>query len=275
VSLSRGEARDLLSAHGLRPRRQLGQNFVVDPNTLRRIVRLAGVAEGDRVLEIGAGLGALTEALLEVGGVVRAVEVDPGLVEILQGRSELAGAQIVEADAQRADWDEVVPVVEGPWTLVANLPYNVATPVVLRILEEAPQVQRILVMVQLEVAERLAAGPGDEAYGAASVRVAYHATAAVVGRVPPTVFLPQPSVDSGLVEIVRRPAPAVDPAMASEQEIFALVKAAFGQRRKMLRRSLSSLVRPEDFVAAGIEPTQRPEELDVTAFGRLAAARCA
>ena len=179
MSLSRGEARDLLSAHGLRPRRQLGQNFVVDPNTLRRIVRLAGVAEGDRVLEIGAGLGALTEALLEAGGVVRAVEVDPGLVEILRGRPELAGAQIVEADAQRADWGEVVPAAEGPWTLVANLPYNVATPVVLRILEEAPQVERILVMVQLEVAERLAAGPGDEAYGAASVRVAYHATAAV------------------------------------------------------------------------------------------------
>ena len=273
MTLSRGEARDLLSAHGLRPRRQLGQNFVVDPNTLRRIVRLAGVGEGDAVLEIGAGLGALTEALLESGARVRAVEVDPGLVDILSNRPELAAAEVLLGDAQHADWGEVVPVEEGPWTLVANLPYNVATPVVLRILEEAPQVERILVMVQLEVAERLAAGPGDEAYGAASVRVAYHASASVVGKVPPTVFLPQPSVDSGLVEIVRRPAPAVDPDLATEGEIFALVKAAFGQRRKMLRRSLSGLVDPEAFAAAGVDPTQRPEELSVEAFGRLAAAR--
>jgi 16S rRNA (adenine1518-N6/adenine1519-N6)-dimethyltransferase len=273
VTLSRGEARDLLTAHGLRPRRQLGQNFVVDPNTLRRIVRLAGVGEGDPVLEIGAGLGALTEALLEAGARVRAVEVDPGLVEVLSRRPELAEAQIVLGDAQRADWDEIVPAAEGPWTLVANLPYNVATPVVLRILEEAPQVERMLVMVQLEVAERLAAGPGDEAYGAASVRVAYHATASVVGKVPPTVFLPQPSVDSGLVQIVRREAPAVDLDLVSEAEIFVLVKAAFGQRRKMLRRSLAGLLGPEAFAAAGVDPTLRPEELDVESFGRLAAAR--
>ena len=273
MSLSRGEARDLLSSRGLRPRRQLGQNFVVDPNTLRRIVRLAKVATGDRVLEIGAGLGALTEALLETGARVRAVEIDPGLVDILTDRVELADAEILLGDAQTADWDAVVPAADGPWTLVANLPYNVATPVVLRILEQAPQVERLLVMVQLEVAERLAAGPGDEAYGAASVRVAYHATAAVVGKVPPTVFLPQPAVDSGLVEILRRPTPAVDPALVSEDEIFALVKAAFGQRRKMLRRSLATMITPEAFVAAGVEPTQRPEELDVAAFGRLAAAR--
>ena len=273
MTLSRGEARDLLTAHGLRPRRQLGQNFVVDPNTLRRIVRLAKVAPGDAVLEIGAGLGALTEALIDAGARVRAVEVDPGLVEILATRPELSQAQIVLGDAQTVDWDEIVPADQGPWTLVANLPYNVATPVVLRILEGAPQIERILVMVQLEVAERLAAGPGDEAYGAASVRVAYHATASVVGKVPPTVFLPQPSVDSGLVEIIRRPGPAVDPGLASEQEIFVLVKAAFSQRRKMLRRSLAGLLEPEAFVAAGVEPTQRPEELDVEDFGRLAAER--
>ena len=272
MSLSRGEARDLLSSHGLRPRRQLGQNFVVDPNTLRRIVRLAKVAAGDRVLEIGAGLGALTEALLEVGARVRAVEVDPGLVAILSAREQLADAEIILGDAQTVDWSEVVPPAEGPWTLVANLPYNVATPVVLRILEQAPQVERILVMVQLEVADRLAAGPGEEAYGAASVRVAYHATASVVGKVPPTVFLPQPAVDSGLVEIIRRPHPVVDPRSATEAEIFALVKAAFGQRRKMLRRSLATMVTPEAFAVADVEPTRRPEELDVVAFGRLAAA---
>ena len=273
MTLSRGEARDLLASHGLRPRRQLGQNFVVDPNTLRRIVRLAGVGPGDRVLEIGAGLGALTEALLESEAVVRAVEVDSGLVAILRSRPELAEADVIEADAQVADWAQVAPADEGPWALVANLPYNVATPVVLRILEEAPQITRILVMVQLEVAERLAAAPRDEAYGAASVRVRYHATASVVGRVPPTVFLPQPSIDSGLVEIIRRDHPAVDPEIASEEQIFTLVRAAFGQRRKMLRRSLAALVSPDAFEAAGIDATRRPEELDVEDFGRLAAAR--
>lgn len=273
MSLSRAEARELLSSHGLRPRKQLGQNFVVDPNTLRRIVRLAGVEAGDRVLEVGPGLGALSEAILEAGGRLRALELDRGLVEILAGRPELAEAEVVEGDATAVDLAQLAPQAEGPWKLVANLPYNVATPVVLRMLEEAPQIARMLVMVQLEVAERLAAGPGDEAYGAASLRVRYHAAARVVGRVPPTVFLPQPSVDSGLVEIVRRPSPAVDPAQASEAEVFTLVKAAFSQRRKMLRRSLAGLVGDEAFAAAGVDPSRRPEELDVTDFGALAAVR--
>lgn len=273
MSLSRNQAQGLLADHGLHPKRKLGQNFVVDGNTLSRIVRLSGIKAGDRVLEVGAGLGALTEALLEVDAVVTALEIDPDLSAILRTRPELAAATVIDGDALEVDLERLAPSAEGPWAVVANLPYNVAAPVVLRILEEAPQITRLLVMVQLEVAERLAAGPGDAAYGGASVRVAYHGTAKVVGKVPPTVFLPQPSVDSGLVLITRRPTPAVDPAIATEAEIFALVRTAFGQRRKMLRRSLAGLVDAEAFAEAGIEPTARPEELDVAAFGRLAAAR--
>jgi 16S rRNA (adenine1518-N6/adenine1519-N6)-dimethyltransferase len=253
----------------LAPRRALGQNFVVDPNTVRRIARLAGVGPGDRVVEIGAGLGALTEALLETGASVTAVEVDHGLVGVLTERVGDRGVRIIEGDARRLDWKRVLGEVGG-WVLVANLPYNVATPLVADLLDGVPAVQRMLVMVQREVGERLAAQPGDDAYGAVSVKVSYWATASVVGRVPPTVFLPRPKVDSALVAITRRPVPAVGPEV-DRDGLFALVRAGFGQRRKMLRRSLAALVRPEDFDAAGIRPDARAEELGVADWGRLAA----
>ena len=164
------------------------------------------------------------------------------------------------------DWAALLG--DGEWTLVANLPYNVATPLVADLLDDVPRIRRMLVMVQKEVGERLAARVGDDAYGAVSVKVAYWAEAKVVGVVPPTVFLPRPNVDSALVEIVRRPAPATD---APRQRLFELVRAGFGQRRKMLRRSLASLVDAEAFAAAGIRPEARAEELDVHAWGRLAA----
>ncbi len=273
MSLSRTQAQDLLTRHGLHPKRKLGQNFVVDHNTLTRIVRLAGVGPTSKVLEIGAGLGALTEELAAAGASVTALEIDPELSSVLHDRPELTGVRIVEGDALQVDLGSLCPPDAEPWTVVANLPYNVATPVVLRILEQAPQITHLLVMVQLEVAERLAAHPGDSAYGGVSVRVAYHGRAKVVGKVPPTVFLPQPTIDSGLVVIDRREAPAVDPEDATESEIFVLVKQAFSQRRKMLRRSLAGLVETEAFEAAGIDPTARPEELSVEDFGRLAAAR--
>ena len=272
MTLSRSQVSELLAVHGLRPKRKFGQNFVVDANTLTRIVRLSGVGPGDRVLEIGAGLGALTEALRSAGAEVRALEIDPALVQILQERPELADIEILSGDALTAQIDELLPVGLGPWQVVANLPYNVATPVVLRLLEDAPQVRRLLVMVQAEVGERMAAAPGDPAYGGVSIRVAYHASAKVVGKVPATVFLPVPAVESALVLIDRRSEPAVDPAIASEDEIFDLVATAFSQRRKMLRRSLAGLVAAEDFVAAGVAGSARPEELDVAAFGRLARA---
>jgi 16S rRNA (adenine1518-N6/adenine1519-N6)-dimethyltransferase len=275
VTLTRSQLLALLAEHGISPSRALGQNFVADPNTVRRIARLAGVGPGDRVVEIGAGLGSLTLALAATGAAVTAVEIDRHLVPIL--RSVVTGAEtganpaggtvdVVEGDALRLDWDALL----GPstWTLVANLPYNVATPLVADLLDGVPNIRRMLVMVQREVGERLAARPGDDAYGAVSVKVAYWATAAVVGRVPATVFVPQPRVESALVEIVRRPEPAVD---APYDRLFQLVRAGFATRRKMLRRALSGLIDPAAFEAAGIAPEARAEELDVAAWGRLAA----
>jgi 16S rRNA (adenine1518-N6/adenine1519-N6)-dimethyltransferase len=269
VTLSRPEIRRLLEENGLRPSRARGQNFVADPNTVRRIARLAGVGPGDRVIEIGAGLGSLTLALAETGAAVTAVEVDRGLVPVLRSLVEPAGVRVVEADAMALDWDTLLG--EGPWVLVANLPYNVATPLVADILDRVPAIARMLVMVQREVAERLAAGPGSDAYGAVSVKVAYWATATVAGLVPASVFVPVPNVESALVRIDRRDTPAVGPEV-EPGALFGLVGTGFGQRRKMLRRSLAGVVTAEAFAAAGVNPEARPEELDVIAWGRLAAA---
>lgn len=258
----------LLAAHGLAASRALGQNFVADPNTVRRIARLAEVASGDRVVEIGAGLGSLTLALVETGADVTAIELDRHLVPVL--RDVVAGsARVVHGDALELDWDEVLGTDGQPWTLVANLPYNVATPLVLDLLDEVPAIGRMLVMVQLEAGQRLAADVGDPAYGIPSVKVRYWATAEVVGRVPPSVFIPRPRVDSALVRIVRRDRPAVD---VDPEHMFALVRAGFGQRRKMLRRSLSGLVDAEAFVRAGVRPEARAEELSVEDWARLSTA---
>jgi 16S rRNA (adenine1518-N6/adenine1519-N6)-dimethyltransferase len=272
VTLSRTDVRRLLAEHGLAPSRARGQNFVVDPNTVRRVARLAGVGAGDRVVEIGAGLGSLTLALAETGASVTAIEIDTRLVPVLRSLVEPVGVRVVEGDALRLDWKSVLGPSGGrPWSLVANLPYNVATPLVADLLDHVPAVATMLVMVQREVGERLAAAPGDAAYGAVSVKVAYWARAKVVGRVPATVFLPAPKVESALVRIERRPVPAVSPDVDREW-LFRLVGAGFGQRRKMLRRSLAELVPAEGFEAAGIRPDARAEELGVEDWGRLA--RC-
>ncbi|MHB8670160.1 MAG: 16S rRNA (adenine(1518)-N(6)/adenine(1519)-N(6))-dimethyltransferase RsmA [Acidimicrobiales bacterium] len=262
----------MLAAEGIRPRRALGQNFVVDPNTVRRIVRLADVGPGNRVVEVGAGLGSLTLALLEVGAEVIAVEVDARLGALLRAQVEPLGARVVLADALTLDWAGLLGD-HRDWSLVANLPYNLATPLVLSLLDEVPWIARMVVMVQREVGERLAAAPGHPGYGAVSVKVAYWAQARLLGRVPPRVFLPEPRVESVLVGIERRARPAVDRGQVEPGALFHLVRAGFGQRRKMLRRSLAELVPDGAFEAAGVAPTSRPEELDVAAWGRLA--RCA
>ncbi len=263
--------RELLGTHGLRPSRALGQNFVADANTVRRIARLAGVGPGDRVVEIGAGLGSLTLALLEAGAEVTAVELDRHLVPVLRSVAEPAGATVVQADAMTLDWEALLgpPDAACPWVLVANLPYNIATPLVLDLLAGVPQIERMLVMVQLEVGERLAAAAGSPAYGIPSVKVAWWAAARVVGKVPPTVFVPPPKVDSALVDIRRRP-PAGDGA--ERQSVFELVEAGFNQRRKMLRRSLAGRVTPGAFEAAAVRPEARAEELGLDDWLRLAAA---
>jgi 16S rRNA (adenine1518-N6/adenine1519-N6)-dimethyltransferase len=265
VTLSRRAISDLLKANGLAPRRALGQNFVADPNTVRRIARLAQVGPGDQVLEIGAGLGSLTIALAETGARVTAVEVDRGLVPVLRTVVADLGVEVVEADAMTIDWAAMLG--EGPWIVVANLPYNVATPLVIELLEGAPAISRMLVMVQAEVGERLAAAPGTDAYGAVSALVAYWATARVAGRVPATVFVPRPNVESVLVSIVRRPAPPVD---TPYDRLKTVIRAGFAHRRKMLRGALAGVVDPAAFAGAGVDPETRAEQLGVAEWGRLA-----
>jgi len=188
---------NLLRRHDIAPSRALGQNFVIDPNTVRRIARLADVGPGDRVVEIGAGLGSLTLALAETGALVTAIERDRRLLPLLNDVVDGLGVTVIEADAMDFDWAQLLGAER--WTLVANLPYNVATPLVLDLLRDAPQIETFLVMVQLEAAERMAAVAGNRTYGIPSVKVAYWATPEIVGRVSPEVFLPKPRVESALL----------------------------------------------------------------------------
>ncbi len=268
VTLGAAAVADLLHRHEVRPRRSLGQHFVIDPNTVERIVRLAGVAPGERIVEIGAGCGALTVALADAGAAVLAVEIDGRLVgalaEVCAGRP----VEVLQADAtDTAAW---APRLAGgePWRLIANLPYNIATPLLLDTLDGLPQITAMLVMVQEEVAERLVARPGQSAYGLPSLKVACRARAEILGRVPPTVFWPRPRVSSALLAIDRLPEPAAD----NIDDLYRLARRAFGQRRKMLRVSLRGVVAPASFAVAGVDPAARPGELAVEDWSRLAAA---
>ncbi len=266
--------RRLAAELDLRPSKQRGQNFVVDANTVRRIVALSGVGPDDVVCEIGPGLGSLTLGLLEAGARVVAVEIEPSLAgRLVRTVSELmpeaAGRlEVVEADALR------VTELPGPplTAVVANLPYNVSVPVLLHMLETFPTWERGLVMVQLEVADRISAAPGSKVYGVPSAKVAWYAEATRVGTVPPTVFWPVPNVDSGLVSLVRRDAPVT---AASREDVFAVVDAAFGQRRKMLRSAVGgmyggSAAASDAMAAAGVDPTARGETLGIAEFARMA-----
>jgi 16S rRNA (adenine1518-N6/adenine1519-N6)-dimethyltransferase len=271
VTHTRTELVALLEEHGLKPSRALGQNFVVDANTVRRIARLAQVGPSDLVLEIGAGLGSLTLALVETGAEVHAMEIDKYLLAPLRSVVSPLGVEVHHANALDADYNAIL--AGRPAVVVANLPYNVATPLVLHLLEAEPLITRMLVMVQKEVGERFAAHAGDEAYGAASLRVQYFADAQVIGKVGPNVFVPKPNVDSALVSIVRRSSPRVDPALVSEEALFEVIRTSFAQRRKMLRRSLAAWASEGVFERADIAATRRPEELTLEEFARLAAAR--
>ena len=255
------------------PRRSLGQNFVTDPNTVRRIARLAGAGPADHVLEIGAGLGSLTLALVETGASVRAVEVDSGLAAALRTVLAEAGAlrvEVVEGDASRLDLGEVLQGSDR-WMMVANLPYNIATPLILDLLRDVGAIDTMVVMVQREMGERLAAPPGSRARGIPSVLVERRGTARVVARVPASVFRPRPKVESVVVRIERHvDCEACPPAADARFEL--LVRTGFGQRRKMLRRSLAGLAAPESFAAAGVDPSCRPEALTVDEWISLARA---
>lgn len=268
---SRPAIQELLDRHGLSPSRALGQNFVTDPNTVRKIARLAEVGPGDFVLEIGPGLGSLTLALIETGATVEAIEVDRYLLPALNDVVSPHGVVVHHADALTADYETILAGRTA--TVVANLPYNVATPLVLHLLETVPAITRMLVMVQREVGERMAAYVGDDAYGAVSLRMQYFAHATVVGRVPATVFHPKPKVESALVSIVRHEQPTIDPMRIGEAELFDVIRTAFAHRRKMLRGTLAPWATTEVFEAAGVAPTARPEELGLEEFARLAALR--
>jgi 16S rRNA (adenine1518-N6/adenine1519-N6)-dimethyltransferase len=266
------QIRALLDQHGLRPSKALGQNFLADTNMAAHIVRLAGVQPGDRVVEVGPGLGSLTLALCEAGARVLAVELDHRFADALEGVVRDAGyeVEIVRADALTVDWARLLAGDER-WTMVSNLPYNVATPVVMGALEHAPMIDRLLVMVQREVGERLAAVPGTKAYGAVSVKVAYYADAEVVGSVPASVFVPQPKVLSALVRLDRRSEPAVE--TADPARMFELVRTGFSTRRKMLRRVLSTELGADTeriLRMAGIDPAARAETLVLADWASLA-----
>ncbi len=270
--LGASDIRRLARSADVYPSKALGQNFVVDGNTIRRIVRLAELPAGAPVLEVGPGLGSLTLGLLEAGHPVTAVEVDPALARMLpdtigQFAPQLAGSlRVVTADALTIDAG-----IGDPAALVANLPYNVAVPVLLHCLAELPGLTRCLVMVQREVADRLAAPPGSRVYGVPSVKAAWYGEVRTVGAVPASVFWPAPRVESGLVRIDVRPPPV---AAVSRQEVFAVVDLLFGQRRKMVRATLAvAYGRPSAAAAlsaAGIDPASRCEEMALDDFCRLA-----
>jgi 16S rRNA (adenine1518-N6/adenine1519-N6)-dimethyltransferase len=277
--LGPAEIRELATRLGVRPTKALGQNFVHDPNTVRRIVRAADLDPADVVVEVGPGLGSLTLALLPLVDTVYAVEIDPTLAEALPDTAakhvpERAGRlHTINQDALRirpADFDR------PPTALVANLPYNVAVPVVLHLLGTLPSLRHGLVMVQKEVADRLTAAPGSKTYGVPSVKLAWHAQARPAGRVPPSVFWPVPGVDSGLVALTRRE----PPASIDREHVFAVVDAAFAQRRKTLRAALANWAGGPDAAArllraAGVDPGARGESLPIERFAALARVRFA
>jgi 16S rRNA (adenine1518-N6/adenine1519-N6)-dimethyltransferase len=275
------EARELAGRLGVRPSKRLGQNFVGEHGTVRRIASLAALEQSDVVLEVGPGLGSLTLALLGAGAErVAAVEIDPVLAQALPSTlashaGELASrVTVLNADALTVDARSVTVDGRAPTVLVANLPYNVAVPVVLHLLAALPSLARGVIMVQAEVADRLCSAPGSRVYGAPSVKLAWYAAARSAGTVPRTVFWPVPNVDSKLVEFVRHDSPGG----ASREAVFAVVDAAFGQRRKTLRAALAgwagSAAEAERLLrAAGIDPRARGESLTVAEFARLAAQR--
>jgi 16S rRNA (adenine1518-N6/adenine1519-N6)-dimethyltransferase len=272
--LGPAQIRDLADLLGIQPTKKLGQNFVIDANTVRRIVKSAGVTAGETVVEVGPGLGSLTLGLLEVGASVVAVEIDrrlaaqlPITVAELQPDARLT---VITEDALR-----VTELPGAPTVFVANLPYNVSVPVLLHFLEHFPTIERGLVMVQAEVGERVAAGPGSKVYGSPSVKAAWYGEFSTAGKVSRQVFWPVPNVDSILVRFERHEQPGTE---AERLATFELVDAAFGQRRKMLRQALASVLGDSATASARLEaahiaPTARGEELTVTDFLALARAK--
>lgn len=278
--LGAADIRRIAASTGINPTKRFGQNFVVDPGTVRRIARLGGLGPDSRVIEVGPGLGSLTLALLETGARVLAVEIDPRLADLLPStvRAQMPQAmsrfQLIREDALQLGLDQVEEVFGSPLpqlTLMSNLPYNVATPIILTLLERFPSLASFTVMVQKEVADRLTAQPGSKIYGVPSVKLAWYGQAKPAGIVGASVFWPAPHVDSALVAFTRY-SKGQGPQADLQERTFALVDAAFSQRRKTLRAALKKMVPTAAFEEAGIDPTRRGETLTMEEFTRLASA---
>tara|TARA_B100000929_G_scaffold137510_1_gene108964 strand:+ start:1184 stop:2023 length:840 start_codon:yes stop_codon:yes gene_type:complete len=270
VSLTRTEVKNLLLKYEIHPKKSLGQNFVVEPNTIRQIIKLADLDPEDFVLEVGSGLGSLTLALLESCKHVTAIEVDDVLVNILKettGNQAENKLRIIHADVMELDLQQVLEQKNSQWNLVANLPYNIAVPVICDFLESTSLISKMTVMVQREVAERMVAKVGEKAYGLPSVKIEYFAEAKIIADIPPTVFLPKPRVESSIVQIVRRKNPMIS---ENYEVLFSLIKSAFRHRRKMLRSSLKGILSTDDFDLTGIDPTNRAENLTLKEWELLA-----
>tara|TARA_B110000438_G_C15656610_1_gene581929 strand:- start:28 stop:852 length:825 start_codon:yes stop_codon:yes gene_type:complete len=263
------EIHSILKRHSITPSRSLGQNFVTDPNTIRKIVHLADINSSDHVLEIGPGLGSLTCELANAAQVI-VIEFDryliPALRETLEDYDMLDRTEIVEADAMKIRWKDFFSTKDANWKMISNLPYNIASPLLLDVLDSAHQVKEMTVMVQREVGERFTARLGTPAYGIPSVKAQYWSDVSIVGRIPPQVFFPVPKVESVLLQFKRRA--AVEPT--DLEMLWRLVRIGFGQRRKMLRKSLRDVVQPLGFEIAELDSTMRPQDLTVQDWVALA-----
>jgi 16S rRNA (adenine1518-N6/adenine1519-N6)-dimethyltransferase len=269
--LGRRETRDLLSRHGLRPRTSLGQHFLVDPNTIRKIVRLAAITPGELVVEIGAGVGALTRALADAGAEVLAIEQDRGLEPALrESLAQAPNVAVVWGDALAQDYDRLLGGRRA--RVVANLPYQIATPLAVTLLEDVPSVTELIVMVQEEVGDRFVARPGDGAYGAVSAKLSYLSEASVAFKVSREVFMPKPDVESVVVRLTRRAEP---PVVGDRRRIFAVIDAGFATRRKTLRNALrgaglEAAAVEDALAAADVDGSARAERLGLPAFAAIA-----
>lgn len=271
TGLGRGAIRELATRHGVRPSKSLGQNFLTDPNLARAVAADAGVGPGEQVMEVGAGFGSLTLALAATGARVTAVEFDrvllPALREVTAG---IGNVTVVQGDAMKMDW--LALTGDAEWTLCANLPYNIATPLVMDLLAEVPAIRRFIVMVQRETGERLVAEAGEERYGAVSVRVAYAATGRLIRSVPAEVFWPRPSIESVVVRLDRLASP---PVGVDRARLWRVIDVSFAERRKTMRNALRRLGLDAEtadrvLTESGVGPSQRPEELSLAAFARIA-----
>lgn len=272
MGLGRAEVKAILQRHDLSPSRALGQNFLTEPNVAMKIVRLGSVKKSDNVLEIGPGIGSLSVDLAAAANSVVAIELDryviPALLEVLQNRG-VTNVEIICEDAMKVDFEDVLgkwPI----WKLVANLPYNISTPLVLSLLESQPKIAEMVIMVQREVGERMCAKPGNSLYSQVALKLNYFASAKIVSSVSRDVFIPRPNVESVLVHVIRRPDREIDLDPSTYELVFSLSRLAFANRRQMLRRTLASVVSSEDFDRAAVDSTRRPETIQLAEWKALA-----